>query len=331
MNRFEPQVATLDDDALNALDEALVIETSRLTHGPSLLRGVDARPSEIAVSEIRDEILETYKRGVKIAPQTETRPLIPLYKAAKIALPPDIQVDHQTYHYDFYLVQVIFGTTLASDEYPLRSELTLKLQDDVADGTRRTRPVSLFPARRDIELFKADLDIAVSLDASFNFSAPVAVGNAKADTAVNAKLNIGPLHFAVHKAVVEVTGESSQDILWRYAYEQHVTGANDFKSFLVLKVPQEATHVEMVAAIGLVPCKPRWFFFKRMLPQIRHQLVLPVTLARSEAVKDARPRRSKDAGAKKRRHARSKKSSPAGASKPKQRRDKGAKRGRTRR
>jgi len=300
MIRTDPHLARLDADALDALDEALVIESARFKGTPELFRGVDKlAPPTSAFSEIRDEILKAYKEGVTIAPQTESRPLIPLYKAAKLKLPPEIQVDHQTGHYDFYLVQVIFGTTLPSDQYPLKSELTIKLQDDVTDTTRRTRPVSLFPSRRDIVLFKADLNVDVTLDASLSFSAPVptpgAVGKAKADAGIKSKLSIGPLHFVVRKAEVEVKGEGSQDILWRYAFDQHVTGANDFKSFLVLKVAQEARSCEMTAAIALVPCKPRWLLFKKVLPAIHHELVLPVTLVRTSKGKSgtSRPKRKK--------------------------------------
>lgn len=318
MIRIDPHLARLDANALDALDDALVIESSRLmedparvralrgalhieslrsTEGPARVRGAnELLPPASSLSEIRSEILEAYKKGVKIAPQTETRPLIPLYKAAKLALPPEIQVDHQTSHFDFYLVQVIFGTTLPSDQYPIRSEMTIKLKDDITDSARRTRPVSLFPARRDKELFKADLDIAIKLDASLNFSAPVptpvAVGKAEAGASGSVGLKIGPLHFAVHKAVVEVTGEGSQNILWRYAFDQHVTGANDFKSFLVLKVAQEARRCEMAAAIALVPCRPRWLLFKQVLPAIYHELVLPVTLVRPKG-KKSRPASSK--------------------------------------
>lgn len=300
MIRTDPHIAKLDASALDALDEALVIESGRLQQAPAYLRGEHApSPPASAVSGIRSEIIAAYKKGVKIAPQTETRPLIPLYRAAKLTLPPEIQVDHQVSHYDFYLAQVIFGTTLPSDEYPISSELMIKLRDDVTDSARRTRPVSLFPARRDKELFKADLDIAVTLGASLKFQAPVptpvAVGEAKADAGAEAKLKIGTLHFAVHKAEVEVTGEGSQDILWRYAFDSHVTGANDFKSFLVLKVAQEARHCDMAASISLVPCKPHWLLFRKVLPALHHQLVLPVTLARPKGQKQrpARPEERK--------------------------------------
>jgi hypothetical protein len=278
MTQIEPRVVALDGAALDELDEALVLESSRLAEHPQIVRGAGLGADDL--SAIRADIIDAYKAGVSISPQTESRPLIPLYAAEKIALPATIRVDYEELHYDFYLVQVVFATDFPSDVYPLTSELALKLDDDVTDTARRTIPTSLFPARRDISLFKADLEVDVNLDASLGFTVPLPdqLGQVKAGATVKASLGIGPFHFFVRRAVVEVKGSGSRDILWRYRFDDQVAGANDFRSFLVLRVAQEARRVEMAATIAMVPCKPRWIFFKRVLPQISHQLLLPVEL-----------------------------------------------------
>jgi hypothetical protein len=295
MIQLAPRVAKLDSNALDALEEDLTLASSRLSEGPSRSRGAAARRATTDLSAIRDDILKSYKTGVTIAPQTETTPLIPLYRAAKQALPPQIQVDHEGSRYDFYLVQIIFGTTLPSDQYPLAAEFTLKLEDDIADGARRTRPLSLFPARRDVDLFRADLNVDVDLDVSLNFSVPIpdglpVTGKVDAGAKSTVSLGVGPFHFAVRKALVEVSGEGSQDILWRYQFDQRVTGANDFKSLMVLKVAQEARRVKIAAAIAMTPCKAHWLVFKEVLPQIRDDVDLPVELVPSNGKSHGHPR-----------------------------------------
>ncbi len=286
MFRAEPQTVRLDEDALDALDRRLTIARAKLAPGVKRdTRGRTARADDANLTRIHTDIIKTQQKGVRIAPQTQSRPLIPLFKVAKTDLPPEIQVDHDLMSYDFYCVEVIFGTALPSSQFPLKGELRLVLDDDVPDNARRTRPIKLFPGRRDLTLFRADVEAAVVLDGAMDLTVPVAgpsplpFATVNADARLKAGLVMGPLSFAIRKAEVEVTGEGAQDILWRYNFQSEITGAHDFKSILILKVAQEAQHVEMNAAIDIVPCKRSWLVFKDVLPKISHQIVLPVELA----------------------------------------------------
>lgn len=89
----------------------------------------------------------------------------------------------------------------------------------------------------------------------------------------------GPLKFQFRKATVEVRGESDQQVFWRYNLASELTGANDFKSILVLKIAEEAKSVEMAASLGVVPYKHRWRVFKKELPMLSDSRILPVELA----------------------------------------------------
>ena len=91
---------------------------------------------------------------------------------------------------------------------------------------------------------------------------------------------LGPFQFQFRRAAIEVIGESDQNILWRYNMHSELTGANEFKSFLLLKVAQEAKQVTLDVSLGLVPCKRKWLIFKDMLPPIPDRMPLAVELVR---------------------------------------------------
>jgi hypothetical protein len=211
---------------------------------------------------------------------------VPLFAAAKAPLPAEIQVDHEQMGYDFYLVEVTFSSLLPPEQYLAKAELGLKISDDVKEPARRTRPVRLFPGRKDLNLFSVDLEGAVGLDAGMNFSIPMAgnqllaFGKLTTDAKVKANLVAGPFHFQFRRAAIEVKGESDQLILWRYNLQSELRGTNDFKSVLVLKVSREARAVSLGVTLGVTRCQHRWLVFREHLPQLTDTQVLPVELVK---------------------------------------------------
>jgi hypothetical protein len=221
------------------------------------------------LEEIASECLEEAKSGVEIASQAESTPLIPLLQAAEVKPSPEVKVAHELQRYDFYLVEVTFSILLDRDEYARSAALELTISDDVAQAERRVRPIQLFPARKDRELFRVDLEGGVGIDAGFNLSVPLealaaavptVLPFAKLDAGLKAKAGIvvGPVSFPFRKAAVEVKGSSSQEVAWRYNLQSELMGTNEFKSLLVLKVPQEARRVKMDLRLGVKPGKRRW-------------------------------------------------------------------------
>jgi len=278
----------LNEEELDTLDRRLSIASSKLT--PGELRGTGLQgerievPKKRGIEETKEEIKESYKKGVEIASQTESRPLISLFKAAKVELPPEIKVDNQQMRYNFYWVEVTFSSLLPKSQFLLSAELELTLSDDVRDSARRTRPIRLFPDRKDIDLFKIDLEGAIGIDQNMNISVPM-VGakllpfkEVAIDAKIKAKIVVGPFHFGFRKAAIEVKGKSDQFIHWRYNLQSELYGTNDFKSVLVLKIAEEATDVQISASLGVIPCKRRWLIFKDVLPPISDQRTLPVEL-----------------------------------------------------
>lgn len=303
----QDRLAKLADEEMEALERRLTIASSKLQPRSKLrVRGkppapghVDApHPSEIdeageqtmirrpsEIEEAKNDIIENYRRGVKIASQAESRPLLPLLEAAGLPVPPELAVDHEHMKYDFYTVQVTFSSLLPADQFPAAAELGIVIRDDVPEPKRSTRPLRLFPGRKDKQLFSLDLEGAVGLDAGLNFAIPkigeeiLPYAKASADAKLKAALVLGPFQFQFRRAAIEVIGESDQNILWRYNMHSELTGANEFKSFLLLKVAQEATQVTLDVSLGLVPCKRKWLIFKDMLPPIPDRVPLAVELA----------------------------------------------------
>jgi hypothetical protein len=220
------------------------------------------REKSSADDATKEDILSTYKNGISISPVIESQPLIHLFKAQKIALPAKIKVDHEQMNYDFYLAQIIFNVLLPQDQFPDYAEFTLTIKDDVKESVRQTRPVQLFPAEKHKDLFKIDVEGGVGVDAKMDLSIPVTNGLpiSKFDVGANMKANfvVGPFDFRFSKAAIEVVGESSQNIIWRYNMESEISGKNMFKSFLVLKIAKEAKDVKISALLKIRPWKSKW-------------------------------------------------------------------------
>jgi len=291
-------VARLDEDEVYNLERRMAIELNKLTPGEaSRVRGpgsevVMITPARKELEQITTEIIGIAAEGVNIASHAESRPLIPVFQAAKIELPPELKVDHEQMKYDFYSVEVTFSIFLPKEQFPLSATLELTLIDDSTDQVRRTRPIRLFPGRKDIQFFKVDIEGNFGIDASLNFSTPQ-IGlpllpyasieaKAAADASVKAALVVGPLTFPFRKAAIEVKGESDQRIFWRYNLESELSGTNEFKSVLILKVPQEVRSVSMDANLRVIPAKRNWLFLKAMLPELPARATLPVELTTRE-------------------------------------------------
>ena len=280
-------LARLDDDQLEGLERRLTLAAARV--GPGVHRGPaqgaahgrgiaaeppSAPPAEDDLEATQADILKTAREGVKIAPQAESHPLIPLYKAAKLTLPPEIVVDHEKLGYDFYLVEVRFSIFLPTDQWPRSAAFGLSITDDAADPARRTRAVRLFPDHTDVQYFQADLEGAVGVDAGMNLTIPlqgsalIPFAKAAANASLKTNLVFGPLKFQFRKAGIDVRGVSDQEIFWRYNLHSELTGTNDFKSVLVLKVAKETTQVTLGADLAVTPCKRRWLVFQEVLPEL---------------------------------------------------------------
>ena len=287
-------VVQLDEEELETLERRLTIAASRLRPGTtSTVRGAGQEvtqkiPQQVELEAVVEDILSRAKTGVRIAPLVESRPLIPLFRAAKIDLPPEIRVDHEELKYDFYYVEITFSILLSREEFPLSAELRLALTDDAQDAARRARPIRLFPGRKDIQFFTVDVEGAIGIDASMNIATPT-IGlsfpsfseiSAKvaADAHLKANFVVGPLTFPFRKAALEVRGEGDQDIYWRYNLQSELNGTNSFKSVLVLKVAQEIGSVQMTGVLHVVPCKRRWLLFKEVLPELSDKMPLTVEL-----------------------------------------------------
>jgi hypothetical protein len=221
------------------------------------------------LDEIASEALEKVTSGVEIASQTESTPLIPLFEAAEVKLPPEVQVANERMGYDFYLVEMIFSMLLERDQYARSATLDLRITDDATRAERHVRPIRLFPERKDREYFRVDLEGGVGIDAGLGVSVPLETITASLPTVLPfAKLNaevkakagivVGPVSFPFRKAAIQVKGSSDQTIAWRYDLRSELTGTNEFKSLLVLKVPQEATRVALDVRLGVKPGKRRW-------------------------------------------------------------------------
>ena len=271
--------AQLDDEQLDRLEQQLTIDVAHLKPGTDRdTRKIAGEPERVLVPGRRDleeaaaDLLSAARRGVQIAPQVESRPLVPLYEAAGTPIPPPILIDRDRLGYEHYLVEITFSAMLPEDQQPLRAEFALRLDDDIVDPPRRLRPTELFPDRENIELFRVDLEGAIGLDANMKFTVPqdagqpVPIAKLDAETRLKAGIAFGPLSFPFRKAKIEVTGISAQDVIWRYDLQSALLGRNVFKSTLLLKIAREAKRADLGAALSLVPYKRKWAVFKDRLP-----------------------------------------------------------------
>ncbi|BCL79096.1 hypothetical protein ccbrp13_15610 [Ktedonobacteria bacterium brp13] len=293
----EPRELTayLKEDEIDLLQDKLDIAIKRLASKTSF-RGRQERQWEItdiperAELEARaQEVVKIAKTGVRIAPFVESRPLVPLFKAAKIDLPSIVRIDHEQMRYNFYCVESTFSILLAQDQFPLVAELDMLLIDDAKSAARSTRPLRLFPDRKDKHFFTADIEGEIGIDAQMAIAVPemnielpsLLQTHAKlaANTQLKANFVVGPLTFPFRRAAIEVVGESDQQIFWRYNLQSELTGVNLFKSVLILKVPQEVHSVRIEATLSVVPCSHRWVFFRDVLPKLSDTKLLVVELA----------------------------------------------------
>jgi len=243
-------------------------------------------PGRTNLNKIKDEIIHFYRHGIKIAPHAESRPLIPLFEAAKVKLPPELKVDHEIMLYNFYLVEVTFSSKLPKDQFLTDAEFGINLTDDVKDPVRSTRAIRLFPERKDINLFTVDMEASIGIDANANISIPksgselLPFQKADINAKIKAELIAGPYKIQIRKAAIEVHGTSDQNIVWNYNIKSELSKANDFKSILVLKIAEEAKSVQMHTYLKVTPCKHRWKIFKDTLDPLEDKTVLTVELAK---------------------------------------------------
>jgi hypothetical protein len=275
---MELNLAKLDDSALEELDLKLSLAASKMARGlersKSSASTGETGQSARTLKEIAKEIMQESARGVRIAQHAESRPLVPLLQAAGASLSPEVKVDYEDMNYDLYWVQVGFSALLPESEFLNRASLHLKLFDDVTDPVRRVRPTRLFPDRKDLSLFKADLTGGIGLDANINIAAfakdgvVLPFGTVTTDAKLKANIVVGPLEFQFRKAAVEVSGIGDSEVNWRYNLRSELSGANDFRSGLVLKVAREATSVNIDAQLTVVRCKRKWLVFRDLIPEL---------------------------------------------------------------
>ena len=283
-------MATLSEDDLDDLERRLMLDVSRLE--PGTLRSTEAivdEPDKVKVPSASDleqaalDLLEHARRGISIAAQVESRPLVPLFEAAGHDLPSVVVADQQL-KYEYYVVEVTTTILLPEDQRPLSAKLAITLGDDVEDEARRLRPHKLFPAHEDVELFSVNVEGAVGLNADLGVTVPAAVtgvlpfGQVGADAKVKAGIVVGPYKFPFRKTKIDVVGESDQRIVWLYNMQSALWGTNMFKSILVLKVAREAKRANMGIALALVPYKRLWRIFKDRLPELASSAGKPIEL-----------------------------------------------------
>jgi hypothetical protein len=289
MSQIVTGKAHINDIELLKIDQNLSNQISELTSVVRRSRSTPEQYSELI--EARPEIIENARKGVKIASQAQSLPLIQLFNEAKVELPPEFKVANMQ-NYNFYLVQVTFSTLLERDQFPLSAELDITIKDNVEKSERRVHPIRLFPGRRDIQYFNADIEGAIGIDANMNIVSPVSMQNVvdfakvMADARLKARFVVGPFQFHFRKTVIEVSGVNDQNVLWRYNDLSENTGTNDFTSALVLKVAKEASDIKMEVSVGIVPCKRKWFLVKDLLPKLSDHMILPIEILHGEETKD---------------------------------------------
>jgi hypothetical protein len=195
--------------------------------------------------------------------------------------------DDERAGYKFFLVGVTFNILLSQDQFANSAEFELVIEDDINDPIHKTRPVFLFPARKDKTYFTADLEGTVAIDTNMNFHVPLSQSGlipfgelqAKASADLKAKI-VAEYKYQYRKAVIEVIGESDILVRWRYNLKSELTGANMFKSYLIMKTPNEAKLVKMTSSLAVVPAKKRWSgrFGSKLLPALPANCILQLEL-----------------------------------------------------
>lgn len=285
--------ATLEGD-ISELEDRL--DLIKAKHVPGAHRGgLESRSVERAplpygeqeaydLEEVAHDILETTRRGINVAPYIESRPLAALFEAAGAALPPDLVTDIQKMGYDFYVAEASFSIKLDPGVGARSADFALDLSDDITAPGRGVRPVRIFPGRKDIDLFKVDVAGSVGIDASMNLAVPreaqsiLPFVDASAEAKAKLGIVVGPYEFAFRRAALEVKGEGDPAVAWTYRLESELSGKNDFKSILVLKVAREATRVDAVATLSVVPYKRSWWLFRAALPTLVRRRRIPIEL-----------------------------------------------------
>jgi hypothetical protein len=273
--------ASLNDDEYSRLERRLAFLSDQLIPGTTRdTQGVLEEPDRVQVpgrAELQaaaEDLLSSARAGIEIRPQSESRPLIPLFEAKGLEVPAELRVDHDHNGYDFYVVEVSFAALLPKDQRPLNAQFGLVLRDDITEPARQARPVRVFPAREDVQLFNINLEGSVGLDTGGRLTVPkvggtlLSLAETTAEATVKAGIAVGPFNFPFRKAKIEVIGDNGPDITWRYDMQSALWGTNEFKSILVLKIHQDARDVALGAALRLTPFKRRWVLFKDKLPEL---------------------------------------------------------------
>ena len=285
---MEEMVATLGGSELSAWEQKLRQEESSrrppaAAYDP--LRTVAAERSFV------DEAVQLVRRGVRVVPVAEALPLVPLYARLGQEVPAHIRVAHEDMKYDFYLVQLTFNLIPEEDQVPDYAEFVVAMYDDL-QGERKSRAINVFPQRIESTWLKAEGGVSVSLDASLKFEAgPVAVhgveAQAKAGAGANVKVLAGPFKVEFSTTDLEVIGEGDREVTWIYRDRRALSGKNDFRSFLVLKIGRETTGVRLGCKMGVRTYRRSWetLWLREHLPILRAEKMLELEILRGEAAR----------------------------------------------
>jgi hypothetical protein len=250
------------------------------------LRGPEKIANKKELNSIVSEIIETSREGVRIAPYTETHDLHYIFSQLGREFPVTFKDDERA-GYKFFLVGVTFNILLSKDQFAKSAEFELVIADDINDPIHKTRPIYLFPARKDKTYFNADLEGIVAIDTNMNFHIPLSGSELipfgefqmKASAELKTKI-VAEYKYQYRKAAIEVVGENDIFVRWRYNMKSELDGANMFKSFLIMKTPKEAKFVKMTSSLAVVPAKKKWLghFGTKLLPALPANCVLHLEL-----------------------------------------------------
>ncbi len=213
------------------------------------------------------DIMDVYNKGitVKLASNFETTPIVPYFKNKGVDLPQEIKTAIET-KYDFYSVEVTFRSIIDEhDIYLKRAELTIEITDDVEKRERQTRVYKLFPDGIYKDYFKAHAGGKIALDAGLNFAlnipeelAELIDAKIKPEVGINTGIDFDLGSYAFRKAKVEAMGESDKEAVWIYNMSYSEKKNDDYKSIVILKVPEEAKKVAIYAKLKVSPYRTRW-------------------------------------------------------------------------
>ncbi len=215
----------------------------------------------------KKDIMDVYNKGVtvKLASNFETLPIVYYFKNKGVDLPQEIKSAIET-KYDFYSVEITFRSIIDEhDIYLKRAELTIEITDDVEKKERQTRVYKLFPDGIYKDYFKAYAEGKIALDAGLNFSlsipdelAELIDAKIKPEACIDAGIDFDLGSYTFRKAKVEAMGESDKEAVWIYNMNYSEKKNDDYKSIVILKVPEEAKKVTMCARLKVSPCRTRW-------------------------------------------------------------------------